>query len=238
VFHDIHYREGDDGDVTGEIVLREGTLTPEPDGSYVIGEFRPETGVPLPPLPIVVRLAPADESPQAGKAPAAQVSARAKSESQTNSGPAITRRTESGLRLLSFGIVVGLGVLIVGVIVGLGFLIARAVRRTVKKPCASGAAAAETPPQGLPPPTGQAPAQQKGLAIASLVLGLLSPLFCLLTGVPAIVCGHIARARTRRAPAQYGGGGLALAGLILGYVALILTLIVVTMYCSATDVSK
>jgi predicted Ser/Thr protein kinase len=225
VFHDIHYREGDDGDVTGEIVLREGTLTPEPDGSYVIGEFRPEKGVPLPPLPIVVRLAPADESPQAGKAPAAQVSARTKSESQTNSGPAITRWTVFGPGLLSVGIVVG-------IMVGLGFLIARAVWRAAKKPGTSGAAAAVTPQSALPPlpPTGQAPVQHKGLAIASLVLGLLSPLFCLLTGVPAIVCGHIARARARRAPAQYGGGGLALAGLILGYVALILTLIIVTMY--------
>jgi hypothetical protein len=30
------------------IVFREGTVTAEPDGSFVIGEFRPETGAPLP----------------------------------------------------------------------------------------------------------------------------------------------------------------------------------------------
>jgi len=32
----------------GWIVFREGTPSPEPDGSYVIGEFRPQTGAPLP----------------------------------------------------------------------------------------------------------------------------------------------------------------------------------------------
>ncbi len=37
----------------GRVVFREGPLRPEPDGSYVIGEFRPETGAPL---PITVRL--------------------------------------------------------------------------------------------------------------------------------------------------------------------------------------
>jgi len=32
----------------GQIVLREGALTAEPDGAYVIGEFRPQGGAPLP----------------------------------------------------------------------------------------------------------------------------------------------------------------------------------------------
>ena len=64
-----------------------------------------------------------------------------------------------------------------------------------------------------PPPlaAGQPAAQQKGLAITSLVLGVLS-LVCLgpLTGLPAIICGHIAHNRARRAPGQYGGSGLAI----------------------------
>jgi hypothetical protein len=37
----------------GRIAFRVGTLRPEPDGSYVLGEFRPETGAPL---PVTVRL--------------------------------------------------------------------------------------------------------------------------------------------------------------------------------------
>lgn len=69
---------------------------------------------------------------------------------------------------------------------------------------------------------GQTSAQQKGLAISSLVLGLLSlTCFSFLTGIPAIICGHLARARARRSPGQYGGAGLALAGLITGYVGLV-----------------
>jgi hypothetical protein len=64
------------------------------------------------------------------------------------------------------------------------------------------------------------------LAITSFVLGLLSLLcLALLTGLPAIICGHIAHARARRLPAQYGGAGLAIAGFVLGYVGLALWLI-------------
>lgn len=71
------------------------------------------------------------------------------------------------------------------------------------------------------------PPPQSGLAITSLVLGILS-LVCLgfLAGIPAIICGHKARSRARRAPAQYGGAGMALAGLIMGYVSLVATLVV------------
>jgi hypothetical protein len=59
---------------------------------------------------------------------------------------------------------------------------------------------------------------KQGLAITSLVLGVSSVL-CLsvLTGVPAIITGHVARGRARRAPGEHSGAGMALAGLILGY---------------------
>ncbi len=74
---------------------------------------------------------------------------------------------------------------------------------------------------------GQAGGQQNGLAITSFVLGLLS-LVCLglLAGIPAIVCGHVARGRAQRSPAQYGGAGFALAGLIMGYVSVVVTLVI------------
>lgn len=63
-----------------------------------------------------------------------------------------------------------------------------------------------------------------GLAVTSLILGILSLLTCLapLTGVPAVICGHLARGRARRSPETFGGAGMALTGIITGYVSLAL----------------
>jgi hypothetical protein len=95
---------------------------------------------------------------------------------------------------------------------------------------------------------GQPSAQQKGVAITSFVLGLLSllclglliglalilfvdfnlifalSLLCLapLTGLAAILCGHVTHNRARRSPGQYGGAGFAIAGFVMGYCGLIL----------------
>ena len=66
-------------------------------------------------------------------------------------------------------------------------------------------------------PAPAASGQQTGLATTSLVLGILSFFTCLLTSIPAIICGHIAQNRARRYPAQYGGASKATAGLIMGY---------------------
>ena len=72
----------------------------------------------------------------------------------------------------------------------------------------------------LPMPAGQAPIptarrapKTSGLAIAALVLSLAGPFGC----VPAIICGHVALASIAKNP-QLNGHGLALAGLILGYI--------------------
>jgi hypothetical protein len=62
-----------------------------------------------------------------------------------------------------------------------------------------------------------------GLATASLVLGILSLLCCtFVTGIPAIICGHMAYSRIKRSAGQMKGTGLAIAGLILGYLSLLL----------------
>ena len=68
-------------------------------------------------------------------------------------------------------------------------------------------------------PPGAQGAPQKGLAITSLVLGILAFLTCF-TNIPAIICGHIALNRARRDPGHHGGRGMALTGLILGYISL------------------
>lgn len=61
--------------------------------------------------------------------------------------------------------------------------------------------------------------QKSGMAIVSLVLGVLSMMcFGLFVGIPAIITGHIAHNRSRKFPEQYGGGGLAIAGFVTGYV--------------------
>jgi hypothetical protein len=56
-------------------------------------------------------------------------------------------------------------------------------------------------------------------ATVSLIFGILS-WFCLpfIGAVIAIVCGHMARAEIRRAPGGMEGDGLAVGGLVLGYV--------------------
>jgi Domain of unknown function (DUF4190)/GYF domain 2 len=59
----------------------------------------------------------------------------------------------------------------------------------------------------------------EGLSIWSFVLSLVG-LFCcgFFAGIPAIICGHIALSRLKAQP-YLGGHGLAVAGLIIGYLA-------------------
>jgi hypothetical protein len=81
---------------------------------------------------------------------------------------------------------------------------------------------AEGAPVAVPPHA----EPQKGLAITSFVLGLLSMVcFAFLTGIPAIICGHIAHNRARRQPGLYGGAGFATAGFVMGYVSLLFSLV-------------
>jgi hypothetical protein len=69
--------------------------------------------------------------------------------------------------------------------------------------------------------------QASGLAIASLVLGILSLLGCLFfAAVPGVICGHLAISAIRRSQGRITGEGLALAGLITSYSAILITLLV------------
>jgi len=80
----------------------------------------------------------------------------------------------------------------------------------------------------LPAALGTA-APTSGLAIASLVCGIVGATlcyFCALGGIPAVICGHMALSRIRNAPGMQGRG-MALAGLILGYVWIGLTALAV-----------
>ncbi len=77
----------------------------------------------------------------------------------------------------------------------------------------------EGPPP--PPPTGPRP-ETSILAIVSLVagvLGVFGAFFApMLASIVAVVCGHLARSRIARDPERLTGDGVALIGLILGYI--------------------
>lgn len=80
-----------------------------------------------------------------------------------------------------------------------------------------------------PPPV---KATTPGLAIWSLVLGILSVVLCwigMLAAIPAVVCGHVAHSRIRNSGGTLNGAGMALAGLILGYVAIGLAVLLIPM---------
>lgn len=60
--------------------------------------------------------------------------------------------------------------------------------------------------------------QTSGLAIASLVLGICGFILGCLTGLPAVICGHLALGKIKKAGGELEGKGFAIAGLVLGYV--------------------
>jgi hypothetical protein len=68
--------------------------------------------------------------------------------------------------------------------------------------------------------------QTSALAVTSLVCGVLGWTFAPWLGsIVAIVTGHLARAEIRREPDTREGDGLALAGLILGWASVLLSLL-------------
>ena len=89
-----------------------------------------------------------------------------------------------------------------------------------------------SPPPSLPPPPPSAPtvapqwqygAQptrpgNSGFAIASLVLGILGSFTCLIGAVLALIFGYKARRDIAASGGQLQGNGMAMAGIVLGWV--------------------
>ena len=72
-----------------------------------------------------------------------------------------------------------------------------------------------------------APVPNSGLAIASMVCGIAGYLTCYFVGVlgiPAVICGHMAISQINNSPVPVAGRGMAIAGLILGYLGILITL--------------
>jgi type II secretory pathway pseudopilin PulG len=92
---------------------------------------------------------------------------------------------------------------------------------TVEPPMLSAVPPPLAQPVEVPPlPASRPPASNSGLAIASLLCGIgvfvLFPLFFLFAPA-AVILGHVAQSKIKRSAGAMGGGGLATAGLIMGY---------------------
>jgi hypothetical protein len=72
-----------------------------------------------------------------------------------------------------------------------------------------------------------------GMATAALILGCAQFFLWILSGIPAIICGHIALSQIKRTGQE--GRGMAIAGLVLGYIGLVLFLAFILLIVVAAD---
>ena len=76
------------------------------------------------------------------------------------------------------------------------------------------------------------PMRTSGTAIASLIFGIVAWFGLPVIGaIVAVICGHIARGEIRRMPpGTIEGDGMAIAGLILGYLQLVIALLALLVF--------
>ena len=80
-------------------------------------------------------------------------------------------------------------------------------------------------------PPGATGGQDQTLAIVSLVCGILGLICCgLVTGIPAIITGYMAKNNADSNPNQYGGRGLAVAGMIMGGISVLFSILGIIYY--------
>ena len=102
---------------------------------------------------------------------------------------------------------------------------------TATQPLTPAAGASAAPPpawSGAAPARPSTPAQPyrgpqetDGKAVGSLVLGILAvTVFLFFTGIPAVILGHLSRKSIRQSLGRLKGDGMALAGLIMGYISI------------------
>jgi len=86
-------------------------------------------------------------------------------------------------------------------------------------------------PPGYEPQTPMPKRETPGIAIASLVCGILSWV-CAgpLAAIPAVITGHMALGRIKRSAGALGGRGLAIAGLILGYTLIVVMIAAIVLF--------
>ena len=84
--------------------------------------------------------------------------------------------------------------------------------------------AAACPKCGTLQPSGTPQVEDR--ALTSLVLGILGLFFSIFAAIPAVIVGHKSYSQIRKSPNTLSGEGIALAGMILGYIGIALCPIV------------
>ena len=80
----------------------------------------------------------------------------------------------------------------------------------------------------IPPPVPQP--KTSALAIGSLVLGILGLMcFTIFAAIPGVICGHKALSKIQKSDGSLSGKGLAIAGLITGYLGIAWAVIFIPM---------
>jgi hypothetical protein len=99
--------------------------------------------------------------------------------------------------------------------------------------------AAPTVTMGAPPPLPTAaPAKTSGMAIASLVLGILGVFTCGVTALIGLILGIIAMVKVKNSGGKLGGNGIALAGTIVSGIFLLMIPIYAAMMLPALAAAK
>jgi Domain of unknown function (DUF4190) len=102
------------------------------------------------------------------------------------------------------------------------------------------------PPPGQQPPPGSWPPPQapwgpapptNGKATTSLVLGICGIVLCpIVLSVPALVLGYQARREIDQSNGASGGRGMAVAGIVLGWIGLVIGILIVAFFAFAIAV--
>lgn len=80
--------------------------------------------------------------------------------------------------------------------------------------------------------------QTDGFAIASMVLGIIAVLCCYFGAIPgliAVIFGHLSLSKIKKSPLPIGGKGMAIAGLVTGYVGIAVTIFAVIAFAIAVN---
>jgi competence protein ComGC len=83
--------------------------------------------------------------------------------------------------------------------------------------------------EAIPPLSGNPPPPKtSGLAIWSLVLGILSlSCFSIFAAIPGVICGHKALSRIKSSGGAIPGQGLAIGGLVTGYLGIFVAIFII-----------
>jgi type II secretory pathway pseudopilin PulG len=95
-----------------------------------------------------------------------------------------------------------------------------------------------TPPTGSPVAAPVTPLKTSGMAVTSLVLGILGMFTCGITALAGLILGIVAMLKVKNSGGRLGGGGLALAGTIVSGIFLLMIPILAAMMLPALAAAR